>query len=841
MRTLFRTITYILRSWLNSLRGRPAAGRVGGRLGGVHHGETSQEDGEGLEADDGQSRDEAHKVANPGEPEPPDATIMDAADPQPPSGEIAGLTTCALDEASAGDSPSPARTTESGKGTTLAHDAGDNVGDGGKCTSGESDRHDNVSGMHDEDGEDTTGDEARPCPRCKVKCPADEVERVFGYRTMRWLAAGTETTVVRRQSYCRQCRAEHAAETRRGHKSRGRSGEKDLGGRRSDPAESEHPHHDVKEIEMPIDPVTETGPGNDLVDRVGRLVPETRSEEITTTNGEITDSKFDDATLGSDCVDASEPSAAGDLDGDERHAREEPDGKRARDETSVGVVEEEGGATRDGHANSVGGASVSTKPDADGIDSERPTSRPPSEWRRRPPQYRAPIGGPPPRRLPSQSQTTVENADASRARGQPVAIEVRVLFQRGGCCSVSLLPKRLPGLPEELVAASEAGDVELVALQDEWYQDVVPNSLAEILRTGLVWNDPDTGQEWLLSGREVFVLAHGTTHRGFVSCPRLALGRNHVVLCIATRLSAVGDALRAAGCAGWDQLGEDDGAPPGWRVLRQVVPQRPVPLSTDADILNVLRPLPEIEIGLEGGIRLAYNSWLYGHPPAIHIYGRPEHTESVVIDGQEAAGSELDAYTAPGWEDEGKHYISCSSTNRSYSLVRCETNWTYWPAYSYSLRSVNGEGHEFEFCGPLVRPVTTNVRRAQRQVVQIPPTNPVLLGASPGEVFFAHRRLEVWGAQCFGVPPFDPLWALPAEPLQCNKRTHRIMLVGEPTTGIRDAILQAAKGSRDLERWCRLVLDASRKGLAVEPATPATLSLWREYKQHAKSLWRRFR
>ena len=65
------------------------------------------------------------------------------------------------------------------------------------------------------------------------------------------------------------------------------------------------------------------------------------------------------------------------------------------------------------------------------------------------------------------------------------------------------------------------------------------------------------------------------------------------------------------------------------------VPQRPVPLSSDADILNVLRPVPEIEIALEGGIRLAYNSWLLGHPPAIRIYGAPEHTESVLIDGKE--------------------------------------------------------------------------------------------------------------------------------------------------------------------------------------------------------------
>ena len=71
MRALFRAITYVLRSWLNSLRGRPAAGRVESQLGGDHIGGTPQKDGAGLEADDAQTRDEAPEVANVGEPEPP--------------------------------------------------------------------------------------------------------------------------------------------------------------------------------------------------------------------------------------------------------------------------------------------------------------------------------------------------------------------------------------------------------------------------------------------------------------------------------------------------------------------------------------------------------------------------------------------------------------------------------------------------------------------------------------------------------------------------------------------------------------------------------------------------
>ena len=484
------------------------------------------------------------------------------------------------------------------------------------------------------------------------------------------------------------------------------------------------------------------------------------------------------------------------------------------------------------------------KPEAHGPLAIPPISPPASE-RRAPSQYRPPTGAPPARRKSPQPRVPVENAHGKATPGQSAAIEVRVrvLFRHAGYCIVSLLPKRLPGLPEELVARSPAGDVELRALQEDWYQDVVPDHLADLLRAGFVWVDPNATHEWRLSGREVFVLARGTIHRGFVSCARLTLGRDHVVLCTTGRLRAVGDALRAAGCTGWTELADDDGAPPGWLVLREIRPQRPVPLSSDADIMNVLRPLPDIEIALEGGIRIAYNTWLLGYPPAIRIYGYggPECTESVLIDGQEAADSERGGYTTPGWDAAGDHQVSCASTSRSYSVVRSQSNWPYWSAHSLSIPGARGEPRDFEFCGPLVRPVTANPQLPQRRVIQVSPTNPVLLGARPGEVFFAHRRNEVWGAQCLELPPFDPLWALPAQPLLCDKRTNRIVLVGQPAAEVDDVSWPPLTQRANIALWCQFVLDASRKGLAIEPASSTTHNLWREHKRRARTLWRKLR
>ena len=456
----------------------------------------------------------------------------------------------------------------------------------------------------------------------------------------------------------------------------------------------------------------------------------------------------------------------------------------------------------------------------------------------RTPAYRAPAGGPQPRPVP---RARLPHAERSPPGDRAAPIHVRVVFQRGGYCAVSLLPCRLPGLPERLIVSSTDGEVALVALQDDWYQDVVPGNLGDLLREGLVWNCSDIGQEWLLSGREVFVLAHGTTHRGFVSCARLTLGRRQLVLCTVAQLGPVEDALRVAGCTGWSQLHQDDGAPSGWCLLRDVVPQKPVPQSSASDILNILRPLPEIEVALEGGVRLAHSNWLLGYPPAIKIYGDPEHTDAVLIDGKRATVSEPGGYVAPGWDAEGSHQVSCTSTNKRYSLVRIQANWAYWPAYSFTMSSARGDDSKFEFCGPVVRPVTINGESNHRQVVQVPATNPILIGACPGQVFSMRSRPDLWGARCLGLPPFDAVWALPRQPLHCEKCANKILRVRAPTPGVGSASQKLVGGRRDLKRWCLLILDATRKGLAVEPASPPTAELWKEYKQVARSLWRRLR
>ena len=136
------------------------------------------------------------------------------------------------------------------------------------------------------------------------------------------------------------------------------------------------------------------------------------------------------------------------------------------------------------------------------------------------PEYRAPAGGPLSPRQPSPPRNHSDNQGEPSTLVQPARVEVRILFQRGGYCTVSLLASRPSGLPERLTVSSGAGEVELLELQEDWYEAEVAGSLADLLRNGLRWTDRETGQEWVLSRREVFVLAPGTEHRGFVSCSR---------------------------------------------------------------------------------------------------------------------------------------------------------------------------------------------------------------------------------------------------------------------------------------------------------------------------------
>jgi hypothetical protein len=433
-------------------------------------------------------------------------------------------------------------------------------------------------------------------------------------------------------------------------------------------------------------------------------------------------------------------------------------------------------------------------------------------------------------------------------------IEVRLVFEKAGFCRVSLLPRRAAGMPNEFAVEGSGSPPELQALQDEWYQDVMLPDIGRLLREGIEWAGalPGGGAGRLsLSGRSIFVLARHGELNGFVTTPRLILGEEHVVLCVAQRLADVRAAIALTESPEPTELNSDSGMPAGWVGLRGVRPKKPVAPSPDGDIIDALRPLPDVEISLTGGIRIDRQTWLSGFPPTIGLLGDASMLGVVTIDGQEATRSPEGGYVAPGWDSAGDHTVRCTSTSRRYA-IRCGAEvWEPWDAYAWSLGEPTASGTQSRpaICGVLVRP--PQVARSDSRPTVVTASNPILIGARPGEIVVCAPRGDVRAGLCVGFPWFEPIWAIPADALHCDKRTARVLLIGSPVAVDRgDPQSSRGNGGRAARRralawgshaWSEAICAAGRKGLQTEPSRVEIADLWKEYKRYAKALRRAWR
>jgi hypothetical protein len=445
---------------------------------------------------------------------------------------------------------------------------------------------------------------------------------------------------------------------------------------------------------------------------------------------------------------------------------------------------------------------------------------------------------PDPQNKSREAESTESGQTNARDRSLPLAVRLR--FDHDGFCNISLIAKRSKGLPEELSVTARSGQMQLRAMQDEWYQDIIPDDISQVLKDGTVWKqDGADGQFiWTLSGRDLFVLAARTDISGYISQSCLDLGRNHVVLCAIQIKSEVEDAIQQTGAKATDIVDESMGAPAGWVVLRGIVPTAPVPLLADLDVFNALRPVPHIEISLEEGIRIQHANWLEGHPPVIRVYGEPQHTADVRIDGHPASLGAGGDYRMPGWDSVGTHSVWCAGSIKSYSIVPFAASWERWDAYTFP--AFRGSAERTSICGPLVRASFANGRSLGPSLV-VPETNPILIGALPGDYAHAYRVSDVRAASFIASPTFRPVWALPRDPLHCDKRALSILLLyaEEPDVGRRGSTQVTNSGDeRMIDAWISSILDTGRKGLRAKPETDEVWSLWLSYKRAAHDIWR---
>jgi hypothetical protein len=431
---------------------------------------------------------------------------------------------------------------------------------------------------------------------------------------------------------------------------------------------------------------------------------------------------------------------------------------------------------------------------------------------------------PPSQKPPRQKDRQEGKREASRAATAEAisSIRVRLTFDRLGFCNFSLLPERTSGLDDE-VSVTLRGQQTMLLGQDVWYEDLPFSDAGMELREGLELKGrlaDGRRARWLLTGRDLYVLASHPRATGFVSTDRLALGRSHVVLCLAEIIGTVDTILNEAGCSGYTKVDETQGAPSGWIALRDVSPARAIPVDSGIDHFYAIKPPPDIEIELEGGLRLRNSVWLAGYTPRIKLLGECSLPVRVLIDGKEAQRSDDGSFTGEGYDLVGEHSVYCEglSCSASYGIEEPPGSWEQWGAHRYG---------EAEICGPLVQ---VRPEAAGHRMVTAPMSNPVLLGANPGEIFYCSRRnVSHWK----GYVPFDPVWALPAYPLTSNKETASIVQLSE-----KSVVRPGRPYPRGVLNWSNAILDASRKGLHIGNESPHSKAFWSTYKKVARSIWR---
>jgi len=453
----------------------------------------------------------------------------------------------------------------------------------------------------------------------------------------------------------------------------------------------------------------------------------------------------------------------------------------------------------------------------------------------------------PPVRDPSNIRPSPRR-ETARTRDRGYTVDVRVLFGKGGVCRVSLLPRRVEGMPPNLHLTGPGGPLEISEMQDGWYEEVVPLNLGDLLSQGIAWESAaDDGRRysWALGGREIYVLSAQPQLSGFLNTQRLTLNEKHVVLCLATKKNEVLAAIAETGSPVPTVL-DSGGVPEHWVVLRDVVPRLSVKNSLNGDITDCLRPLPDAELSLQGGIRLAGNRWLAGFPPQIRVRGDHASVTSLFIDGHEAIVDATGAFITNGWNAIGEHSVAAAVGTRTYIIEGQQESWQPWAAHAWSLGEETA-AEEFQhpsICGALVQAPRSTTSRGRAFVV--PASNVILVGAVPGEIEICRSRRDVLNTHCVGFPNFEPVWALPADALRCDKRmTHVIHLnLGADTVKqqpISPTRHRPGNNRYDHARraWSAAILAASHKGLAVNPHEQPVITLWRLYREHARAIARR--
>lgn len=428
---------------------------------------------------------------------------------------------------------------------------------------------------------------------------------------------------------------------------------------------------------------------------------------------------------------------------------------------------------------------------------------------------------------------------AERTNGREVSelpLRLQLGFDRNGAVRMlTLVAPRRAGMPEELEIRQPQGDIQLIALSEDRYDPVRIGDRPAILKEGVDWRGGgNSGQwRWRLGGRDLFVLVSGDVGGvyPFGSAARLQLNARHVVLAASELRDDVIGALTAAGCRAIPETAEGTtGVPAGWLLFRDVVPTRTVPMRDEAHILNALCPLSEIQPHFEGGIRLERNVWLAGFPPRIKFTGALGAGFRAMIDGQPASVAADGGYEAPGWDTPGDHLLWFEDRTDTYRLRTITEDWPTWCAHDLENGAM--------VCGARTRLISDGAA----EQVRVLASNPLLLGACPGEVFRVAVRNANQSSTITTFCPFRPVWALPFDPPHADKRAIRICALVDLEPISLNAVKKSDRPSpAAVVTWISAIRQAGGKGLKLDCESDQVKERWERYRRTARQLWRKLR
>jgi hypothetical protein len=455
-----------------------------------------------------------------------------------------------------------------------------------------------------------------------------------------------------------------------------------------------------------------------------------------------------------------------------------------------------------------------------------------NEQPRRVPAYRplAPVAATVPTR--ARRSTTAASSPINTA---DLGLRLKLLFGRGGDVKLNLVADRREHMPDEVEVSLTQGKLLLTRHQENCYEPVSLSEASSALHDGVEWRGRSGSCQfrWILSRRELHVLAEGDVSGlyPFGSTARLQLNARHVVLAALSLRDGVLAALSEVGCATLEMYDETTlGVPAGWLLFRNVIPTHAVPMRDGADILNALCPLPDVEPHFVGGIHLERDTWLFGHPPQIRLTGDLSGVE-IKLDGQPVIVGSDSSVSAPEWDAEGDHQLWFGGQTQTYTLRTIEENWERWPAIDFGMGAT--------ICGASID--SSYGSRGSHQVI-VPATNPLLIGATPGDVYYCHRRNDLRLQTYLTCVPFQPVWALPSDPAHADRGSARLLLL-RAVAPLLPANRKNVNQSRrpEIQRWVSVLNSASKKRLRIEPDNEDSASLWLRYRVAAKQLRRSLR